>query len=147
MPVLTTPAPAAEVTGTCPYISNADFQAYEGDHVGRVTVLQSNPVGCRFYFFYQPSDIIGEVHVQVFADAFSANNAMVLAARSHPEVQSNASIGDGAIAIQTPLQGENTWEALVTIGNRVYQISTRQTRPSLASYAFNLAQALVATVR
>lgn len=144
-PKLSTPTGGAEVDGTCPYISNADFQEFEGDRVGRVTVIETKPVGCRFYFAYDESQVIGEVTVQQFADAASATNAMILSAHGHPEVQSQTTLGDGAVAYRTVLQGEATWQCVVTIGNRDFTVRTRQTYP--AKDAFNLAAAVVRTVR
>jgi hypothetical protein len=153
-PVLSSPGAAAEVDGTCPYISAANFGDYEGNHVGRVTLIQTKPVGCRFYFLYQPTtEIVGEVLLQVFTGAtptladINANNAMVRAAAGHPEVQSETNIGDGAVAFKTMLQGADTWQCLVTVGNKVYTVRTNQSRPSLAIDAFNTAAAVVAAVK
>lgn len=136
-PGLTPPNGVKEVDGTCPYISNQDFADLEGDRVGRVTVLQSKPVGCRFYFQYDSSAIIGEISINTFKTATEAYNAMVLSAKGHPEVQSNAGIGDGSVAFQTDLQGTQTWQCVFAKGLRVVTVRTRQPYP--ARNAENLA--------
>jgi hypothetical protein len=150
--IITTPTPklsavdgAAEKDGTCPYISNAAFQSGEGDTVGRVTVIQTKPVGCRFYFAFDETQIIGEVLVQQFTSPTAAFNAVALAGQKHPEVQSEADLGDGAVAYRTELQGEATWQCVVALGNRAYTVRTRQTNTS--KDAFDLGSSLVKTVR
>jgi hypothetical protein len=149
--IITTPTPslsrsagATEVDGTCPYISNAAFQLAEGDLVGRVTVIKANPVGCRFYFANDETQIIGEVLVQQFADEVSAYNAMVGSSRGHPEVQSSTTIGDGAVLFRMPLQGEATWQCVLASGRRVFTVRTRQTNTS--QDAANLGRAVAANV-
>lgn len=137
-PSLSTPHGVKEVAGTCPYISNQAFADGEGDRVGRVTVLQTKPVGCRFYFQYDSSAVIGEIDIDTFGTATEAYNAMVLSAKGHPEVQSNPSIGDGAVAFQTPLQGTNAWQAVFAKGTSVVTVRTRQPYPALN--ALNLAR-------
>lgn len=130
-PSLTPPNGVAEVDGTCPYISADDFSLTEGDKVGRVTVLQSKPVGCRFYFAYDPSAIVGEISINNFKTETQAYNAMVLSAKGHPEVQSSTSIGDGAVLFQTDLQGTDTWQCVFAKGTRVVTVRTRQPYPAL----------------
>ncbi len=130
-PSLTPPNGVAEVDGTCPYISSQDFADLEGDRVGRVTVLQSKPVGCRFYFQYDSSVIVGEVSINSFKTATEAYNAMVLSAKGHPEVQSNAGIGAGSVTFQTELQGTQTWQCVFAKGLRVVTVRTRQPYPAL----------------
>ena len=130
-----------EVAGTCPYISAKRFADIEGDRVGRVTVLQSRPVGCRFYFQYDPDTIVGEITVARFGTATEAYNAMVRSARGHPEVQSDAGIGAGAVAFRTPLQGNRSWQCVFAKGTSVVTVRTRQPYPALN--AFLLARAIV----
>ena len=144
-PSLSTPGGVKEVTGSCPYISDADFAFWEGDRVGRVTVLESVPVGCRFYFAYDDSAVIGEIDRQSFKTTVQAYNAMVLSAKGHPEVQSQPAIGDGAVAFQTALQGTNAWQCVFAKGTSVVTVRTRQ--PSPALNAFNLAKVIAPKIK
>ena len=138
LPSLSTPHGVREVAGTCPYISAQAFADAEGDRVGRVTVLQSRPVGCRFYFQYVPSQLIGEITVEVFRTPTEAYNAMVLSSRGHPEVQSYPDVGDGAVAFQTPLRGSPAWQCVFARGRSVVTVRTQQPYPALN--AVNLAR-------
>jgi hypothetical protein len=140
-PSLSTPNGAREVTGNCPYISAQNFADAEGDRVGRVTVLETKPVGCRFYFQYDSSQLIGEITVSVFRTPTEAYNAMVLSARGHPEVQSYPDVGDGAVAFQTPLRGSPAWQCVLAEGRSVVTVRTQQPYPALN--AVNLARELV----
>lgn len=144
-PSLSTPHGVKEVDGTCPYISNQDFADGEGDRVGRVTVLQTKPVGCRFYFQYDSSAVIGEIDMDVFGTTTQAYNAMVLSAKGHPEVQSDPSIGAGAVAFQTTLQGTEAWQCVFAKGTSVVTVRTRQPYPALN--ALNLARAIVPKIK
>ena len=139
-PTLSTPGSLPEKPGDCPYISAADFADLEGDRVGRVTLLSSRPVGCRFYFPYDPAAIVGEITVARFRTATDAYNAMVGSARNHPEVQSDAGIADGAVAYRTDLQGTQTWQCVFAKGTSVVTVRTRQPYPALN--AFSLARAI-----
>jgi hypothetical protein len=138
LPSLSTPHGVREVAGSCPYISAQAFADAEGDRVGRVTVLQSRPVGCRFYFQYVPSQLIGEITVEVFRTPTEAYNAMVLSSRGHPEVQSYPDVGDGAVAFQTPLRGSPAWQCVFARGRSVVTVRTQQPYPALN--AVNLAR-------
>jgi hypothetical protein len=140
-PSLTTPNGVSEVEGSCPYITAQEFADGEGDMVGRVTVLESRPVGCRFYFRYDPTVVVGEITIDVFGTKTEAYNAMVLSAKGHPEVQSDPSIGDGAVLFTAPLQGSPTWQCVFAKGTRVVTVRTRQPYPALN--AENLAREIV----
>lgn len=144
-PSLSTPNGVKEVDGSCPYISNQDFADDEGDRVGRVTVLQTKPVGCRFYFAYDSSAVVGEIDVDIFKTPTEAYNAMVGSAHGHPEVQSDSSIGAGAVAFQKDLQGTNAWLCVFAKGTSVVTVRTRQPYPALN--AFTLAKAIVPRVK
>jgi hypothetical protein len=144
-PSLTTPHGVKEVDGTCPYISDQAFADAEGDRVGRVTVLQTRPVGCRFYFQYDDSAVIGEIDLDTFHTATEAYNAMVLSAKDHPEVQSDPVIGAGAVAFQTALQGTNTWQCVFAKGTSVVTVRTRQPYPALN--ALNLAREIAPKIK
>jgi hypothetical protein len=141
LPSLTAPQGVREVAGDCPYISARAFADAEGDRVGRVTVLQSRPVGCRFYFQYNSGQLIGEITVQLFGTPTEAYNAMVLSARGHPEVQSYPDVGAGAVAFQTPLRGSPAWQCVFAEGRSVVTVRTQQPYPALN--AVNLAREIV----
>jgi hypothetical protein len=136
---------AKEVPGTCPYISARDFADREGDRVGRVTLLPTQPVGCRFYFEYDPNTVVGEIGVARLPTATEAYNAMVASAHGHPEVQSDRAIGDGAVAFQTPLQGTRAWQCVFAKGTSVVTVRTRQPYPALN--AFLLARAIAPKIK
>ncbi|MCW2542031.1 MAG: hypothetical protein JWN95_3756 [Frankiales bacterium] len=145
--VVTTPTPklsniaGTEVAGDCPYVTTADFSLAEGDRIGRVVQLKGKPVGCRFYFAYDESAIVGEVLISVFKTPTAAFNAAVLSSHGHPEVQSDKTIGDGgAVAYRTMLQGTATWQAVFSKGTWVVTVRTRQPDPALN--AFNLARVI-----
>jgi hypothetical protein len=144
-PSLTTPNGVREVAGSCPYISAQDFADAEGNRVGRVTVLQSKPVGCRFYFQYNPSQLVGEITVVVFRTTTEAYNAMVLSAKGHPEVQSYPDVGDGAVAFRTPLQGSPAWQCVFAKGRSVVTVRTQQPYPALN--AVNLAREIAPKIK
>ena len=144
-PTLSTPGAVKEASGECPYISAADFAELEGDRVGRVTVLQSRPVGCRFYFQHDPGAVVGEITVAGFATVTQAYNAMVGSATGHPEVQSEAAIGAGAVAFRTQLQGSPSWQCVFAKGTSVVTVRTRQPYPALN--AFLLARAIAPKIK
>jgi hypothetical protein len=144
-PSLSTPHGVREVTGTCPYISNQAFADGEGDRVGRVTVLETKPVGCRFYFQYDDSAVIGEIDIETFPTSTQAYNAMVLSASGHPEVQADPSIGAGAVAFQRDLQGTDAWQCVFAKGSSVVTVRTRQPYPALN--ALNLARLIAPKIK
>jgi hypothetical protein len=144
-PSLSTASGLKEIDGSCPYISAADFADLEGSRVGRVTLLQSRPVGCRFYFSYDDSAVVGEITIARFRTATEAYNAMVGSAGGHPEVQSDAGIGDGAVAFRTVLQGNRTWQCVFARGTSVVTVRTRQPYPALN--AFSLARAIAPKIK
>ncbi|MCW2529181.1 MAG: hypothetical protein JWM76_4041 [Pseudonocardiales bacterium] len=130
-PTATPTAPVVEVAGDCPYISNADVQQIEGDRVGHSVLLNSTPVGCRFYFAYDAKAIVFELTVTTYPTATSAFNAMVLSAKDHPELVTDTDIGDGgSVAFLAPLQGVNTWQCSFTKGVHLITAHTRQPDPS-----------------
>ena len=144
-PRLSTPGSVKESPGACPYIGAKGFADREGDRVGRVTVLHTKPVGCRFYFQYEPNTVVGEIDVARFATATDAYNAMVRSANGHPEVQSDRSIGAGAVAFQTPLQGTRAWQCVFAKGTAVVTVRTRQPYPALN--AFVLARVIAPRIK
>lgn len=122
--------PVREVAGDCPYITGHDLAQIEGDRFGHSTILTTTPVGCRFYWQYDDNAIITEITVKTYPTATAAYNAMVLTAKGHPEVVSDADIGAGAVAVKAPLQGTLTWQCTFTKGRHVVTAHTRQESPS-----------------
>ena len=107
----------------------------EGDRFGHSTVLTTTPVGCRFYWAYDDQAIITEITVRSYPTATDAYNAMVVSARGHPEVVSDADIGAGAVAFRAALQGVQTWECVFAKGLRMVTVHTRQPDPSFNARA------------
>ena len=102
-------------------------------------------MGCRFYFQYDESAVVGEITIARFRTATEAYNAMVGSANGHPEVQSDAGIGDGSVAFRTVLQGNLTWQCVFARGTSVVTVRTRQPYPALN--AFSLARAIAPTIK
>ena len=124
-----------EITAPCPYVAPATVQDDGGERVGRGTILTTgsvtNPSGCRYYWQYDDSAIIAQITVKQYPTAIAAYNAMVLSAKGHPEVVSDADIGRGAVAIKTELQGSSTWQCtFATASGRTVTVQTRQKDPS-----------------
>ncbi len=143
-PHLNTVAPAAEIDSPCPYASTAAFGDAEGDNTVRSVQLPGSPRGCRFYFLYDPSVVIGEILIEKFGTAVEAFNAVVVASRGHPEVTSDASIGDGSVTIKLPLQGTDTWATIFAKGRYAVIAHTRQVE--VGEDARNVARLIVPTV-
>ena len=148
----TTPRPtlstgeAKEIDAACPYISNQDWANAEGNRVGRSVQLATKPVGCRFYFQYDPNEITGEITVQRFGTATQAFNAVVTATKGHPEFVDDKDIGDGgSIARQMPLQGKATWECVFSKGTLVVTVHTSQ--PNISDNARTLAKLIAPVIR
>jgi hypothetical protein len=108
-------------------------------------VLQSQPVGCRFYFEYEPNTLVGEIDVARYPTVTEAYNAMVRSASGHPEVQSDPAIAAGAVAFQAPLQGTRAWLCVFAKGTSVVIVRTRQPYPALN--AFSLARAIAPRIK
>jgi hypothetical protein len=133
--IITTPTPKLSVSSTgkeiekpCPYATNDEFRDAEGDRTTHSVQLAGKPVGCRYYFQYDPTKIIGEIRIQKFASATAAFNAVVGAAKGHPELVDDKTIGDyGSITIKLPLQGVETWACIFSRGKLVIIAHSRQT--------------------
>jgi hypothetical protein len=150
--IVTTPRPtlsasvgAKEIDGPCPYIANQDWADHEGNRVGRSVQLATTPVGCRFYFQYDPNHITGEITIQRFSTTTRAFNAVVTAANGHPEFVDDKDIGDGAISIKAALQGTPTWECIFAKGKLVVSVHTSQDHPS--DNARTLARMIVPNIK
>ena len=147
---MTTPTPkltaghGVEIDKPCPYASTGDFRDAEGDRTVRSVQLAGNPVGCRYYFEYDPSVIIGEIRIQTFPTTTAAYNAMVVAANGHPEAYGDPTIGAGAVLLKLPLQGNDTWACVFAKGKVVVTAHTRQLE--VAQDAKNVALLIAPTV-
>jgi hypothetical protein len=142
-PKLTTGA-GHEIDKPCPYASTGDFREAEGDRTVRSVQLVGSPVGCRYYFELDPTVVIGEIRIQTFGTSTEAFNAVVTAARGHPEAYSDKTIGDGAVLLKLPLQGTQAWACVFAKGRRVVTAQTRQT--TVAQDAKNVAVLIEARV-
>jgi hypothetical protein len=126
-PTISTSAAGQEIGKPCPYLTDLEWADHEGNRVGRSVQLAGTPVGCRFYFAYDPNQITGEILIQRFGTATEAFNAVVIAARGHPEFVDDRSIGDGgSISVRLPLQGAPTWACVFSHGRSVVTVHTSQ---------------------
>jgi hypothetical protein len=126
-PKLSTGAGAREIDKPCPYATNDEFRDAEGDRTTHSVQLATSPVGCRYYFEYDPKVVIGEITIQRFKTATEAFNAVVTATKGHPEFVDDRTIGDGSISIKLPLQGSSTWACIFSKGNLTVTAHSRQT--------------------
>jgi hypothetical protein len=133
--IMTTPTPkltsgggAREIDKTCPYASNDEMRDAEGDRTVHSVQLATSPVGCRYYFEYDPKVVIAEITIQRFKTPTEAFNAVVTAAKGHPEFVEDKTIGDGgSISIKLPLQGTATWACIFSKGSLTITAHSRQT--------------------
>ncbi|CAN5460323.1 hypothetical protein BH10ACT8_BH10ACT8_24200 [soil metagenome] len=133
--IITTPTPtlntspgAREIDKACPYASNEAIRDAEGDRTNRSVQLASDPVGCRYYFEYDPTVVIAEITIARYGTATEAFNAVVGAAKNHPELVEDKAIGQyGSISIKLPLQGTDTWACIFSKGNLTVIAHSRQT--------------------
>lgn len=132
--IMTTPSPkltagqGVEIDKPCPYASTDDFRDAEGDRTVHSVQLAGTPVGCRYYFEYDPTVIIGEIRIQTFPTTTAAYNAVVVAANGHSEAYGDPSIAGGAVLLKLPLQGKDTWACIFAKGRVVVTAHTRQTQ-------------------
>jgi hypothetical protein len=136
-----------ETEADCPYIDNTTAADLEGNRIGKTTVLNTTPPGCRFYFAYDLSHMTLQITTQVFDDPIDANNAMVTAAEAGSNAASVTGIGDGAALYQTsfyPPDGPNDWACTFIKGNVMVTVNTDQTTPS--TNARNLAEAIAPNI-
>jgi hypothetical protein len=149
--IVTTPRPTlssgagSEIDAACPYVSNQEWANAEGNRVGRSVQLATKPVGCRFYFQYDPNQITGEITVQRLATPTQAFNAVVTASTGHPEFVDDKDIGDhGSIARRMALQGNDTWECVFSKGTLVVTVHTSQA--NISDNARTLARLIAPTI-
>ena len=118
----------------------------EGNRVGRSVRLADTPVGCRFYFAYDPRQLTGEIRFQRVSTATEAFNAVANAATGHPEFVDDRGIGDGgSISIRRDLQGVPSWECLFSHGRLIVSVHTSQSNTS--NNARTLARLIAAALR
>lgn len=139
-PPSTSTAPAApqEVEGVCPYLSAADASDIEGNKVGRVTVVSTDPPGCNFYFAYGDGHMVLKISTQRFTDPIDANNAMVRAAQAGSNADPVAGIGDAAVLYQVgfyDLDAAQDWACAFIKGGLLVIVNTDQKSPSFNARA------------
>lgn len=136
----TTAPPLApqEVNGDCPYLSRQDATDLEGNMVGRVTVVTTDPPGCNFYFAYGDGHMTLQISTQRFADPIAANNAMVLAAQAGANADPITGIGDAAVLYQVgfyDLDAAQDWACAFIKGGLLVIVNTDQKFPSFNARA------------
>lgn len=132
-PATSTPPPGPqEVEGDCPYLSKQEATNLEGNMVGRVTVVTTDPPGCNFYFAYGDGHMTLKISTQRFADPIDAYNAMVLASQAGTNADP-FELGDGAVLYQVgfyDLDAAEDWAAAFVKGGLLVIINTDQKFPS-----------------
>lgn len=134
----TAPPVAQEVEGDCPYLSREDASSLEGNMVGRVTVVTTEPPGCNFYFAYGDGHRVLQISTQRFIDPIDANNAMVLAAQSGSNADPVTGIGDAAVLYQVgfyDLDAAQDWACAFIKGALLVIVNTDQKSPSFNARA------------
>lgn len=132
---------------TCPYISNQAAGDAEGDRVGRATVLTTDPVGCNFYFYFDPSVLVAQLTVTNYPSQTGAYNAMIRdtvasAERigvqglvERPGCSADTAQADrpekcvDAVLFRTaffPGDGNTDWAASFAVDGKVVTVKTRQ---------------------
>lgn len=138
-PATSTPPPGPqEVDGDCPYLSKQDATNLEGNMVGRVTVVTTDPPGCNFYFAYGDGHKTLQISTQRFTDPIDANNAMVLAAQGGTNADPIAGIGDAAVLYQVgfyDLDAAQDWACAFIKGSLLVIVNTDQKFPSFNARA------------
>jgi hypothetical protein len=137
------PMPAGEVEAACPYISNDDLAAKEGDHVYRTSNLTTlTPVGCRFYFYAGPFEAIADIAPMTFATDVDAYNAMVAtgAAGTGTIGVKDLITGVDAVLYKTQFYGPDTakggdWACAFAKGKVMVVVHTQQTNVSFNARA------------
>jgi hypothetical protein len=145
-PKLSTEASGREIDKSCPYISDQAWADGEGNRVGRSVQLAGTPVGCRFYFQYDPTQITGEITIEKFGTPTEAFNAVVGAAKLDPGFVDDRSIGNGgSISVRLPLQGEKTWACIFSKG--VYAVTVHTSQTDTSKNGRNLAAQIAPMIR
>ncbi len=132
-PATSTPPPAPqEVEGDCPYLTRQEASNLEGNMVGRVTIVTTDPVGCNFYFAYGDGHMVLQISTQRFADPIDAYNAMVRLAQANTNADP-FELADGAVLFQTgfyDVDAAQDWAAAFVKGGLLVVVNTDQKSPS-----------------
>jgi hypothetical protein len=137
---LATAAPLGpqEVEGECPYLTRQQASELEGNMVGRVTVVTTDPPGCNFYFAYGDGHMVLQISTQRFTDPIDAYNAMVTTANAGSNADPVEGIGDGAVLYQTgfyDLAAAQDWACAFVKGGLLVIVNTDQKSPSFNARA------------
>ena len=128
----TAPVAANETEAPCPYLTNVQAEDLEGNRVGRSVVINTVPVGCRFYFAYGDGHATLEITTQTFKTTVQAYNAMVSA--GGPGAVGVPGLADDGVLYVTdfyaPDKGKD-WACTFAKGLTIVTIKTDQTSPSL----------------
>ena len=132
---------------TCPYISNDAARQAEGDRVGRVTLVTTNPPGCNFYWQYEENRMILQISVTNYPSQVGAYNAMIRDTAAAPErLGVPGLIAQDGCTAQTsqderpdkcvdavlyrttfyPPDGNQDWAAMFAKSSRVITVKTQQ---------------------
>jgi hypothetical protein len=123
-----------ETQGDCPYLNAQQAEDFEGNHVGRVTVVSTNPVGCNFYFAYGDGHMTLKISTQTFTKDVEAYNAMVAAGGAAATGVPGLIAGVDAVLYQTAFyarDGDHDWACSFAKGKVLVTVNTDQTTPSL----------------
>jgi hypothetical protein len=132
-PPPSTPGAPSEVEGDCPYLSRDDASDFEGNKVGRTTVVTTTPPGCNFYFAYGDGHMTLQISTQTFPDPIDAYNAMVTTANAAASADPVAGIADGAVLYQVgfyDLDADQDWACAFVKGTVLVVVNTSQKSPS-----------------
>ena len=130
-PTSTDPATSAaplepqEVEGDCPYLTRQEASNLEGNMVGRVTVVTTDPPGCNFYFAYGDGHRTLQISTQRFTDPIDAYNAMVVAAQAGANADPFP-LGDGGVLFQVAFYDPDPedWAAAFVKGGLLVVVNT-----------------------
>jgi hypothetical protein len=120
--------PTATIVAPCPYLDVPTAQAQEGNRIGRTVVLQAagQPIGCRFYYYYDADHAVLSITSARFRSANLAYNAMVRlgqAGRNQLPVR-NLIPGVDGVLYQTA--GNLDWACSFAKGDMVVTVLTDQ---------------------
>lgn len=126
------PGPVTETAGSCPYLDAVTASDLEGNKVGRVTVVSTDPVGCNFYFAYGDGHMTLQISTQRYATATDAYNAMVATGDAGAQVEGIPGLVPGVDAVlyrtsfYPPDKGRD-WACSFATGPVMVTVKTDQT--------------------
>jgi hypothetical protein len=125
--------PTATIAAACPYLDVPTAQQQEGNRIGRTVVLQAagQPVGCRFYYYYDANHAVLSITSARFRSATLAYNAMVRLGHAgrNPIPVRNLIPGVDGVLYQTafyPPDGNLDWACSFAKGDTVVTVLTDQ---------------------